>query len=255
VLLILKLVLVPTLVAAVTLAARRWGLRVGGVLTALPMVAGPTLGFYAIEQGHAFAASASRATMLGIAASGAFCVAYAWSARRVSWAPSVLAGWGAFACTALAMYGLPDLRGGGELALAVGALLISSRLLPTAPAGEMSITRQRWDLPMRMLVAAGVVVLFTALAALLGARLSGVLTALPVVTMIIAVFTHVQSGAGAIAAYFRGLLRGLHSFALFCAVFSAALGALEWGLLPATAAALAAQLSLQSLVLWRMSGR
>jgi hypothetical protein len=54
-LLLLKLVLVPAFVGGVTLAARRWGLRVGGLLTALPMVAGPALCFYAIEQGNGFA--------------------------------------------------------------------------------------------------------------------------------------------------------------------------------------------------------
>jgi hypothetical protein len=64
-LLLLKLLLVPGLVAGVTLAARRWGLRIGGLLTALPMVAGPTLCFYAIEQGNRFAATAARATCSG----------------------------------------------------------------------------------------------------------------------------------------------------------------------------------------------
>src|SRR5688572_1778556 len=50
-LLILKLVLVPALVAGLTLAARRWGPFVGGLLLGLPVVAGPTLYFYAVEQG------------------------------------------------------------------------------------------------------------------------------------------------------------------------------------------------------------
>jgi hypothetical protein len=50
VLLVLKLVLVPGLVAGVTLGARRWGPAIGGWLTALPLVAGPTLFFLAIEQ-------------------------------------------------------------------------------------------------------------------------------------------------------------------------------------------------------------
>ena len=52
--LLLKLLLVPGLVAAVTLAVRRWGPAVGGWLAGLPVVAGPVLVFYAIEQGDAF---------------------------------------------------------------------------------------------------------------------------------------------------------------------------------------------------------
>ena len=62
----LKLCLVPVLVGAVTLATRRWGPRIGGWLTALPVIAGPTLCFYAIEQGSEFARRAAGATLVGL---------------------------------------------------------------------------------------------------------------------------------------------------------------------------------------------
>ena len=48
VLLLLKLVLVPALVVSVTLGGRRWGPRVAGFLASFPIVAGPTLTFFAI---------------------------------------------------------------------------------------------------------------------------------------------------------------------------------------------------------------
>jgi len=70
--LLLKLLLVPGLVAAVTLAVRRWGPAVGGWLAGLPVVAGPVLVFYAIEQGDAFAAQAAHATLAGLIATSAF---------------------------------------------------------------------------------------------------------------------------------------------------------------------------------------
>ena len=54
--LLLKLVLVPGLIALVTLAGRRFGPRLGGRLNALPLVAGPVLFFLALEQGDAFVA-------------------------------------------------------------------------------------------------------------------------------------------------------------------------------------------------------
>ena len=77
VLLVLRLVLVPLLIAAVTLASRRWGYRVGAFVTALPAVAGPTLLFYAIQQGALFAADAARGSLLGLVGVAAFCLAYA----------------------------------------------------------------------------------------------------------------------------------------------------------------------------------
>ena len=65
-LLVLKLVLVPALVVAVTLATRWWGPRVGGWLTGMPIVAGPALFFLALEQGDAFASEAARATLVAL---------------------------------------------------------------------------------------------------------------------------------------------------------------------------------------------
>jgi hypothetical protein len=248
-LLLLKLLLVPALVAAVTVASRRWGLRVGGLLTALPMVAGPTLCFYAIEQGHPFAASAARTAMLGIAATAAFCVAYARAARSVGWPASVAAGWAALAIVATLVYQLPNLRGIGELAIASATLFTGRRLIPSRHVAPAPAAAPRWDLPLRMISSATVVVAFTGLAALLGARLSGLVSAFPVVTMVLTVFTHAQRGTAPVATFLRAVLRGLHSFAVFCLVFSAALGAWQWTLVASAAAALGAQVAVQAVLL------
>src|SRR5262245_48516042 len=96
-LLFLKLALVPALVASVTLAARKWGPRIGGWLTALPIIAGPTLCFYAIEQGTDFAARAAQGTLIGLVAVVAHSVTYTWTSRRFGVLISLLSGWIAFA--------------------------------------------------------------------------------------------------------------------------------------------------------------
>jgi hypothetical protein len=95
----------------------------------------------------------------------------------------------------------------------------------------------------------------TALADRLGPQLSGILTAFPVATVVIGVFTQVQRGHEPVAAFFRGLIRGLHSFVLFCLVFSTALGPLGLPLLPSAVSALFAQLAFQVVLLWWMSNR
>ena len=66
-------------------------------------------------------------------------------------------------------------------------------------------------------------------------------------------FTQVQRGHEPVAAFFRGLIRGLHSFVLFCFVISAALGPLGLPLLPSVVSALFAQLAFQAVLLWWMS--
>ena len=59
-LLLLKLVLAPLLVALATLVARRWGPKIGGVVVGLPLSTGPIFLFLAIDQGLAFAESMRR---------------------------------------------------------------------------------------------------------------------------------------------------------------------------------------------------
>jgi hypothetical protein len=252
-LLALKIILAPLMVAGVTAAARRWGLRVGGILTALPIVGGPTLCFYAIEQGNAFAASAASATLLGIAAIAVFCVVYAHAATRVNCMTALLAACAAFATMAALLYGV-RLRGFAELGIAVASLLIARHLLPSSPAVKPANGHPRWDLPLRMMAAAALVLLLTSLASRLGAQLSGMLTAFPVATLVLAVFTHAQRGHQAVASFFRGLLQGLLSFALFCFVFSVALGTFRQNLLAGVTLALLAQFTLQAVILGTSHG-
>ena len=80
--LLLKLVLVPALIAGVTLAGRRWGPAVAGWLSAFPIVAGPILWFIALEQGAAFAAQAAVGTLSAVLGMLAFGLSYAWAATR-----------------------------------------------------------------------------------------------------------------------------------------------------------------------------
>jgi hypothetical protein len=72
---ILKLILVPALIAGVTLAGRRWGPAVAGWLSAFPVVAGPILLFMALEHGPTFAATAAIGTLSAVLAILAFGVA------------------------------------------------------------------------------------------------------------------------------------------------------------------------------------
>ena len=254
-LLLLKLLLVPVLVAAVTLASRRWGLRVAGVLTGLPLVAGPTLCFFAIEQGHPFAADAARSAILGIIGTTAFCVAYAQAARHLGWVASTLVGWMIFGLTAAIVYRVPDLGGIGEVALAFAGLVAGHRALAGPVTTQAAAAAPPGDLALRMASAAGAVILFTALADVVGPRVSGVLSVFPIVTLILAVFTHVQRGADSVGVFLRGLLRGLYGLALFCLVFSIALGRLRWSLLLALTVALATQMAVQATMLWQISRR
>jgi hypothetical protein len=243
----LKLLLVPVLIALVTIGTRRWGPRVGGWLSGLPTVAGPTLCFYAWEQGNRFAARASHATLVGLVAVPFFCLAYVYSARRANWAVSLLAGWGAFllGVAALQQVAVPLGAAWGLLAASCGAAFL---LMPAHAADAVAPPPPRWDVPLRMTAAAALVIALTSAADRLGPALSGLLTPFPVAIAIVAAFTHTQRGPDPVVAFFRGFLPALASFGLFCVTLALALEPL--GLWTALALALAAQLSVQTLTLW-----
>jgi hypothetical protein len=251
-LLTLKIFLVPALIALVTLGARRWGPRVGGWLLGLPTVSGPTLCFFAYEQGNAFAARAAHATLVGLIAVPFFCVAYAYTGRRLSWAFSLLAGWLAF-CVGAAVLSWLDPGVAIAWLMLVASCALGFAALPAHAVFVEPATHSAWDLPLRMIAAAALVFVLTTVAERLGPALTGLLTPFPVATAIIAAFTHTQRGLDPVIAFFRGFLPALVSFGLFCGAL--ALGLEPLGLAVAVAIALAVQLSTQTVTLWQTSRR
>ena len=245
-LLVLRLVLVPIFIALVTLAARRWGTRAAAFVTALPAVAGPTLLFFAMQQGRVFAAQAASGTLLGLVGVAAFCLAYGYGSTRLRWFACLLIGWVSFGVVTMLFRGIAIHPIAG-LAIAVSALMLVRQLLP--PPGPVQASRppNHWDLPMRMVSAAALVFILTSAAARLGPALSGLLTPFPVATAIIAGFTHAQQGTGAVLRFLRGYMPGLCSFAIFCFVLAVMLPG--HGVAITFAAALATQLAAQAIML------
>jgi hypothetical protein len=239
--LVLKLVLTPGLIAAATLASRRWGQAVGGWLVGLPLTSGPVAFFLALEHGTGFAAAAAFGSLAGAIAEAAFCLAYRWSAVR-GWPLALAAACAAFAVVAGVLQGL-RLGLFALAAIVVFVLLLSLRGLPGRAAGDATGVPPRWDIPARMVITTALVVALTETAPVLGPRLSGVLATFPVYAAILTVFAHRAGAAPAAIQVLRGLLVGLLSFAGF---FVALGGLIErlgvaGGFAAATAAALAIQ--------------
>src|SRR3954468_2789753 len=61
---VIEVVLAPALVGAATLAARRWGERTGGLVSAFPAIVGPGLLVTALEHGAAFAGRAASGALV-----------------------------------------------------------------------------------------------------------------------------------------------------------------------------------------------
>ncbi|HUA10966.1 MAG TPA: hypothetical protein VMA83_03095 [Solirubrobacteraceae bacterium] len=215
-LLAVKVLLAPAFVVAASLAARRYGPRIGGLIAGLPVVAGPILLVYALQHGDAFAAHASVGALLGLVSLIAFVVVYARLAPSGFWGHCALAGWGAFAVATL-IFSQLRFSAGVALAIAGVAFVVGLTLAPK-PASEPPPAgpAPSWDLPLRALCALVLVLALTAAAGWLGPRWSGLLTPFPVIGTVLATFTHAQHGADVVRRMLRWLLAGYGAFALFC---------------------------------------
>ena len=238
-----KLLLAPSFVVAASLAARRFGARVGGLIAGLPVVAGPILLAYALAHGRAFAAHAAVGTMLGLVSLIAFVVVYGRLAGRLFWGASMIGGWLAFAL-ATAIFSTLTIPPAGGLVLALAALAAGLAMLPRPrPVAPSSDPLPAWDLPLRAACALALVLTLTAIAGWLGPQLSGLLAPFPIIATVLATFTHGQHGVEQMLRLVRGMVSGFAAFATFFFTLAVSLRTLGTGagFVLATAAALGVQ--------------
>jgi hypothetical protein len=239
-----KALLAPMFVVGASLAARRFGPWVGGIVGGLPVVAGPVLLAYALEHGREFAGQAAAGTLLGLLSLTAFVVVYGRLAGRFPWFVCMFSGWAAFALMTAVLDGVSVVAGVALglvcLGFALGLLLLSSQ--PPAAGGAPS-SPPVWDLPVRAGCALALVLALTTAAGWLGPQLSGLLAPFPVVTTVLATFTQSQRGAGEAVCLLRGMLAGFVAFALFCFTLAVSLkgATVATAFALATVAALATQ--------------
>ena len=243
--LFLKVVVTLALIAAATLAGRRWGDRLSGWLVGLPLTSGPVVFFLAIDQGTGFATTAALAVLLGTISQAAFAVAYARAAVRTGWPLATAAGTAAFALATIGFQrvSLPALP---AFALVTASLILATRLMPRSRPADDRAPPSSWDLPLRMAVATGLVLFLTGIAPAIGAHLTGLLSPFPVYAGVLAVFAHCQSGDAA-NNVLRGLLLGLFSFGAFFLLL--AIGLSRSGIALAFLAATGIALVIQGLTL------
>jgi hypothetical protein len=237
-----KILLAPLCVVAVSAAGRRWGIAVAGVLGGLPVVAGPILLVVTLLHGREFGADAAAGTLLALLALTAFVVVYGRVAPGSGPVVSVLCGWTAFLlCVAVLSPVQPPPA--ASLLLVSACFALGLRLLSAPVASSPAAAPPWWDLPARALAALGLVLALTAASGALGPHLSGLLAPFPIITSVLAVFTHAHSGVAQVNTLLRNFLFGFYGFAAFCFVLAIALPeistAAAFGL--ATAVALAVQ--------------
>ncbi|AUD03753.1 hypothetical protein [Spirosoma pollinicola] len=212
--LLLKVTLMPSVIALVTLAIRKWGNKVGGLIGSMPWVAGPILLFFILEQGTAFGIHSIQGSMTGILALISFCLSYATFSRKLSWLPTILLSYGLYTATAV-FFNYLQLNLLLSYAIVITTVLLALYFFPKPTGHLISTRRLPFDIPIRMIIATLFVLAITGLARMLGPDWSGILTPFPIMTTVLAIFSHTLQGSNATIATLRGLVMGLLGFTTF----------------------------------------
>jgi hypothetical protein len=213
-----RILLAPCFVIVASLVARRFGVRIGGVVGGLPVIAGPILLVLALAHGSPFASRAAVGVLLGMVGLAAFVLAYVATAGWVAWPGAVTAAYAAFA---LAVVAMRPVSVGPLMAflIACGALVLTLGLLPRPRyLARTPLPHPRWDLPFRAVCTAIAVVTVTAIATTLGPHLSGLITSFPIITAVLSAFTHAHRGRDEATRLLRGFTIGFFAYAAFCVV-------------------------------------
>jgi hypothetical protein len=219
---------------------------VAGWLAGFPFTSAPVAVILTVEHGPNFTAGAATGTLLGVVSQAAFAFTYVWAARRAPWPVCLAAASTVFALCTAAFVRL-DWPPFADAALAAAGLALALALLPARLDAVPGVRPPPWDLPVRMVVATGFVILITGVAAQLGPTMTGLLTPYPLYAAVLAVFAHVNAGAGSGAAVMRGLLAGLFGFGAF--FLALALLVVPIGPIPAFVAAVASVCAVQLVAL------
>jgi uncharacterized membrane protein (GlpM family) len=214
-LLALKLLLVPAFLAVISFAARRWGPGVAGWLAGFPSLTGPILLFLALERGPEFTARAAVASLAAVLAAVAFGVAYAWACSRLNWFWSWICAVVAWASAGMLLALVPN-SVYAALAVAMITLFIAPRAFPRASVQWGSNALPATELMLRMAAGAAMVLLVTAVAEAVGAAWTGLIAVFPVMSSVLAVFSHRANGPGFAAALLRSMVGGFYAFVAYC---------------------------------------
>ena len=220
-LLLMKISVQPVLVAVMTLAARRWGSTIGGLIMGLPWMTGPVLFFLGSDKGTDFLVAAARGAELAVWGMGGYILCFAFTTRFTGWPLSLATAVGGYAGMGLLTQGI-DVPLEFATVVAVAVLLLTYRILPRPISAPALSPPPRWDIAARMAATFVLVSGIMVTADVLGPQRSGLIASFPVILTVIGSFMLRQSGRDALLRVLRGISLSLLAFVGFFAVIGSA---------------------------------
>jgi len=238
--LVLKLILAPLIIGSASLAGRKWGPAVSGWIVGMPLTSGPVIFFVALSHERAFAANAALGVLSGGLSLVAYALTYSWLAVKFRWQIAIAGSLLVFSIsTALLQnftFPLWPIFG-----MVCTTLVIGLCLMPKDVAEKESEDKPSF------------ILLLTGIAPLIGPRLTGLLTTIPLYVTILTIFSHRNQGPAAAAHVLRGLLYGMFAFTGFFITLSLLIE--QVSLAAAFGAAILTALIIQGASLWILHQR
>lgn len=214
----LKLLLIGATVYLSSLAARRGGHVLAGLVTGLPMILAPILGIVLVDHGPELTKNITWATIACFPATLLHALVFGHAARRFGWPLCLLFASLAYllAAATLSWLALPAFV---MALLAAAAPGITLALMPDTPiAASTAVRIPAVEVFLRMGAAMSMAAAIIVGAGQFPASVSGLLLAIPIAGAVLPCFTLPRYGYAATVHLLKGFARGLHGFCAFCLV-------------------------------------
>ena len=220
--LLLRMAIAAGFVVSASVITERSGPVIGALVATLPVSAGPSYVFLAIDHDAAFIAQGALAGLPVNAATIFMCLTYVVLAQRHGFALSVgsaIAAWIAQA----SIIRLFDWTLSAGLAVNLIAFAICIPLLAKYRHAKMPLVTRRWyDIPFRASLVATLVAIVISTSGWVGPRISGVIALYPIVFTSMMVILHPRIGGPPTAAVLANSAWGLLGFGMAIAVLHVA---------------------------------
>lgn len=238
---LVKVFAAPLLIGLASLAGKRWGPNVAGMLGGLPLVGGPVVIALWLGSGPQYAHDVALSAPNGIWANIVYFLVLGHLSRNWRWYTAIPFAW---ACYLMAGLAIQKLGLGYALWFGIAVLpalwLAATRWLPKPESIPAPAHLPHIELVARIGAAAALVISLTAASQLLGPELTGILSGAPIAAVVIPAFTFANAGRDAMLVTLRGFLTGLMGFSVFFLVLAPAIAPLgTLAFLPATIAGVA----------------
>jgi len=214
-----KVIAAAAIVVTASRATERAGPLLGSMIATLPVSAGPVYVFLALDHGAPFVSESARMSVAATAATAAFVGAHAIAAQRFATAASLALATLAWLAVAIALQ-LRAWSFAEACLLFAGVFLAAIRALRryAIPVEAPPVPKARFDLALRALLVAAVVVATTFASHAFGPEVAGVLATYPVVFTCLVLILQPRCGGRFTASVLVNGLKGLLGFGLALAV-------------------------------------